>query len=120
MREPVQTAKNVKSITPISPITGCHIGIVTGVAIRVIISMGVKGGNNERPVEKLLIGFFSMGMITKRGSIMGIIAGKLRFCASLLSLHAAPRAVNSDPIIIRKKSRYIKNHATRAEGTRSE
>ena len=35
-------------------------------------------------------------MITNNGNIIGIMAGNDTFCVSLLSLHAAPKAVNND------------------------
>ena len=51
-RAPIQTVKMVKRITPIKPIMGCHIGTVTGVASRIIIMVGVKGGINDMVVAK--------------------------------------------------------------------
>ena len=75
IRPLIQMQKAVNRITPINPTTGCHIGIVTGVAMRTTISIGVNGGINDKPVEKLLNGSFNIGNITNMGIKTGIIAG---------------------------------------------
>ena len=72
---PAQTARIVKIVIPITPTIGCHIGMVTGVAWRTIISIGVNGGNSETQVAKLLIGFWINGIIKNIGIINGSMAG---------------------------------------------
>ena len=61
--------------TPISPTHGCQTGMVTGVDNLSNINIGVKGGNRDNPVEKLLKGDWITGIIINNGSIRGNIAG---------------------------------------------
>ena len=84
----IQTEKAAKRATPISPAYGCHTGIVTGVAMLTIISKGVKGGKSDNQTARELMGFCVTGQTTKSGMIIGRLAGKVTFYASLLSLQA--------------------------------
>ena len=75
IRDPRYTEKIVNKTTPIRPTTGCQAGMLTGVACLISISIGVKGGNRDNPVEKLLNGSFNTGIITNMGNKTGSMAG---------------------------------------------
>ena len=77
---PAQTEKTVKISTAKRPATGCQNGIVTGVDNLSNIINGVKGGNKDSPVEKLLKGSWITGIIINSGRITGSIAGKALVC----------------------------------------
>ena len=59
---PTQTKNTVNNITPNKPTIGCQAGILSGVAIRKVISIGVKGGIKDIQVEKLLKGSLATGI----------------------------------------------------------
>ncbi len=52
-----------------------HDMIDTGVDILRSMSIGVKGGNNDNVVEKLLNGSWITGIMINNGSMTGSIAG---------------------------------------------
>ena len=56
IRPAAQTDKRVRPSIPIRPIQGCHMGIPAGELSLRSISIGVKGGNREVQVAKLLVG----------------------------------------------------------------
>ena len=62
IRPPAQTNKTVNNKTPISPTIGCQTGILSGVAIRSVINIGVKGGIRDIQVLKLLKGSLATGI----------------------------------------------------------
>jgi hypothetical protein len=70
---PAQTKRTVNNKTPIRPAIGCQIGMLSGVAIRRVINIGVNGGINDIQVENALRGSLATGMYIN----MGIIAGKI-------------------------------------------
>ena len=72
---PIHTVNRVNNTTSTSPTMGCQIGMLTGVDILTIIIVGVNGGMNDNVVARLPIGFCITGTITKRGIMMGNIAG---------------------------------------------
>jgi hypothetical protein len=72
----------------------------TGVESLRSISIGVKGGNKDKPVEKLLRGSWITGHMTNSGKITGSMAGKFNDWASLLSLQADPSAAMPDPTMM--------------------
>jgi len=90
---------------PTNPAYGCQAGIVMGVPRRTIMSMGVKGGKRDNQVAKTPVGFCKTGIIRKSGKIIGRLAGNATFWASLLSLHADPRAAYIEPAMTKKKIR---------------
>ena len=59
---PAQTKRIVKIKTPINPTIGCHMGILSGVAIRSVINIGVNGGIRDIQVEKPLNGSLATGI----------------------------------------------------------
>ena len=97
---PIQTDSRVKISTPRSPAIGCQMGMVTCVACRTSISIGVNGGINDIVVAKLPNGFCITGIITNMGMISGSIAGNWMACASFESLQVDPIAANMHPVMM--------------------
>lgn len=97
MRPPAHTERTANRNTSARPTQGCHPGIPTGELSLRIISIGVKGGNSESPVAKALLGAWRIGTSMNMGIMTGIMAGKVRFWASLASLQAEPRAASPAP-----------------------
>lgn len=108
-RAPPHMTKRVKMITPMRPAQGCQAGMVTGVDILSVMTMGVKGGINDNQVEKLERGSFTTGMSVNMGIIMGSIAGKESDWASFASFATDPNAAMSEPSMKMRKIELVKN-----------
>ena len=63
------------------------------IAMRMVISIGVAGGNNEATTEIVLDGFVMTGTSMNIGRMKSIITGIIIDWASLSSLHAEPTAM---------------------------
>ena len=72
-------------------------GMVTEEAIRITITVGVKGGIRAMVVASGPVGSAIIGAIRNMGIMAGIMPGNVRDWASLLSLHVAPSAAMPDP-----------------------
>jgi len=78
---------------------GCHMGMVTVVAMRTTINVGVKMGMKLMVVAKVPAGSCMMGIISIMGIMAGNMPGKVNELTSLLSLQVAPRADIPEPTI---------------------
>jgi hypothetical protein len=61
------------------------------------MTSGVAGGNSDMPTASGLDGDCTTALDTNSGTITGNITGSIRFCASLMSLPAAPMAMLNEP-----------------------
>ncbi len=87
-------------------------GMVTVVAIRTTIRLGVNMGISDMVVAKVPPGSWMTGIIRNMGIIAGRMPGKVRDWASLLSLHVAPSAAIPEPTIRRKRMANMKNQGS--------
>ena len=78
---------------------------------------GVAGGKSDSARENGLAGDCSTAIQVSMGIMRTIITGTMRFCASRISLHAAPTAMNMEPNMSSARSWKRKNHAKRCPGT---
>ena len=73
---------------------------------------------NDIVVAKALIGSLRTGKSTNMGIMMGSMAGKVRFWASLASLQAEPTAASRAPCMTMAKRRKAKNQGIARRGTK--
>src|ERR1039457_5865867 len=78
----------VHANTPTTPTQGCQAGTPPGMACRISISIGVKGGNSDTAVARTPFGCFMIGIMMHSGITTGESRTIARLWASCAVLQA--------------------------------
>ena len=93
---PAQTQPSVNASVNASPSAISQAGGPGAIAMRIIINIGVAGGNRDIHLANGLCGDSAIGSQTKNGIMIMIITGIIKFCASLLSLLTIDSPTDAD------------------------